>query len=57
MEQRTILSEEEYVAALARFEEIFLSVDGTKESEEANILAKLIGEYDQLHYLISSPNL
>jgi HTH-type transcriptional regulator/antitoxin HigA len=42
--------------ALDRFEEIFQAKAGTKESDEADVLSLLIGEYENKHYLINAPS-
>jgi len=42
-----LLSHNDYLAALQRFEEIFQAKEGTKESEEANTLAALIQDYEK----------
>ena len=55
MESQKLKSEIEYRRALQRFEMIFLSKKDTKESNEADELAKLIHEYEDLHYKIDTP--
>lgn len=47
-----LASEEEYKLALKRLDEIFDSLIGTPESDEANELALLIDEFEQAHYPI-----
>lgn len=44
-EYKQIETEEEYRYYLERFEEIFQTNEG-EESEEADILSKMIGEYE-----------
>lgn len=42
--------------ALERFEDIFQAKHGTKESDEADVLALLIKDYEEKHYVIEAPN-
>jgi HTH-type transcriptional regulator / antitoxin HigA len=53
MQHKTITSETEYNTALKRLDEVFDSEIGTKESDEANILAELIHNYELIHYPIN----
>lgn len=53
---KKIKTKKEYGKALERFEEIFQAKSGTKESDEADVLSLLIKDYDERHYLITSPN-
>lgn len=53
---KPIKSENEYNKALQRFEEIFQAEIGTKESDEADILAAFIKEYEDKYYPISFPS-
>ena len=52
-----ILTEEEYDAALARMDEIFLSPIGTPEGDERDILFDRIEAYEDEHYPIGLPSL
>ncbi len=47
---------EEYNKAMERFEQIFDAEPGTKESDEADILALLIKDYDEKHFIIEAPD-
>jgi HTH-type transcriptional regulator / antitoxin HigA len=50
-----INSKEQYLATLARFEEIFQSKPGTDENDEADVLALIIIEYKERHFDIEAP--
>jgi HTH-type transcriptional regulator / antitoxin HigA len=56
MEFKVIKTEREYNKALAMFEKIFLAKKGTKESDDADILAMLIEQYENEYYQINSPD-
>lgn len=56
MELKIIKTKKEYHAALDRFEELFAAKSGTKESNEADILALLIQDFENKHYVIEAPN-
>ena len=56
MNIRLIKTEEEYTLALSRLDVIFDAPTGTPESDEANILALLIDEYDNKYYPIEAPD-
>lgn len=49
---KTIKSEKDYQEALQRLDELFDAKIGTPESDEADILAKLIENYENQHYPI-----
>ncbi len=49
---RSIRTEEEYEAALARIDEIFDAETGTPEGEELDELADLVESYEDKHYPI-----
>ncbi|MFP9114940.1 hypothetical protein ACLI1A_13470 [Flavobacterium sp. RHBU_3] len=51
MNIKPIKTEEDYNAALQRLEVIFDAVPGTPESDELEILGKLIEEYEIKHFL------
>ena len=48
----SIKSEQEYQAALEAIEQLLEAEPGTPEGEEFAALAKLIEEYDDIHYPI-----
>jgi antitoxin component HigA of HigAB toxin-antitoxin module len=51
MQPEEIKTENDYKAAFERFEEIFQAVPGTKESEEADVLALLLKDYEDRRYV------
>jgi HTH-type transcriptional regulator/antitoxin HigA len=48
----SIQNEQEYQAALEAIEQLLEAEPGTPEGEEFSALAKLIEEYDDIHYPI-----
>jgi HTH-type transcriptional regulator/antitoxin HigA len=56
MEFKVIKTDRDYNKALAMFEKIFLAKKGTKESDDADILAMLIEQYENEHYQINAPD-
>ena len=56
MTLKIIKTKKDYLLALKRFETIFQSKEGTKESDEVNVLALLIKEYEDVHYVIKNPS-
>ncbi len=56
MELKIIKTKKDYHTSLERFEEIFLAKGGTKESDEADVLALLIQDYENKHFVIETPN-
>lgn len=56
MNYKIIKTEEEYQKNLARFTEVFDAIEGTPESDEADILALLIEKYEAVVYPIESPD-
>ena len=53
---RSIRTEEEYEAALARLDEIFDAEAGSAEDEELDDLADLVESYEDKHYPIGMPD-
>jgi len=53
---KLIKTEHEYKEALARLEMLFDAPEGTKESDEADVLALIIDEYENKHFSISPPD-
>lgn len=49
-----IKTKKDYHKALKRFEEIFSSKRGTKESDEADVLALLICDYEDKNFIIDA---
>lgn len=56
MTLKILKTKKEYSAAMERFEEIFQAQPGSAESDEADILALLIKNYEDKHYIIDAPN-
>jgi HTH-type transcriptional regulator/antitoxin HigA len=56
MNIKLIKTEADYRKALKRLEEIFDSMIGTPESDEADILGLMIDEYEKKHYHIDAPD-
>ena len=53
---KLIKTEDDYQLALNRLEQIFDSKIGTMESDEADLLALLIDEYEKKYYPIDAPD-
>jgi len=56
MTLKILKTRKDYLNALARFEDLFQAKEGTKESNEADILALLIKEYEDKRYVINAPS-
>lgn len=56
MELKIIKTKKDYHSALERFEKIFSAKNGTKESNEADVLSLLIQDYENKHYVIQAPS-
>ena len=56
MDIKLIKTEEDYEIALDKLDEIFDASEGTPESDQADILALLIDEYENVHYPIEAPD-
>jgi len=56
MNIKLIKTEEDYTLALNRLEVIFDAPIGTSDSDEADVLALLIDEYEKQHYPIEAPD-
>jgi len=56
MKIKPIKTESDYQNALRRLNELFDSPVGSPESDEADILALLVDEYEKKHYPIDSPD-
>jgi HTH-type transcriptional regulator/antitoxin HigA len=56
MKIEIIKNKAQYQAYLGRFEEIFLAKLNTKEGKEAQLLALVIKDYEDKHFVISSPD-
>ena len=55
MKMKMIKTKKDYHKALKRFEEVFSSKRGTKESDEADVLALLICDYEDKNFIIDAP--
>jgi len=56
MNIKLIKTEEDYTIALNRLEAFFDAPIGTPESDEADVLALLVDEYEKQHYPIDAPD-
>ena len=56
MTLKLIQSEEDYQETLTRLDEIFDTPKGTIESDEADLLALLIDDYENQYYPIEAPD-
>jgi HTH-type transcriptional regulator/antitoxin HigA len=56
MELKIVKTKKDYQQSLERFEEIFQAKNGSAESDEADVLALLIKEYEDKHYVINAPS-
>lgn len=56
MDIKLIKTESDYRKALSRLDEIFDAAIGTEESDEADILAILVDDYEKKHFPIESPD-
>jgi HTH-type transcriptional regulator/antitoxin HigA len=57
MKLKIIKSKKDYLKSLERFEEIFQAEVGSEESDEADILALLITEYEDKNFITHSPSI
>jgi len=53
---KILKTKKDYLKSLERFEEIFQAKPGSDESDEADIIALLIKEYEDKHYIIDAPS-
>lgn len=56
MELKKIKTKKDYLRSTERFEEIFQAKRGSKESDEADVLALLIKDYEDTHFVINTPS-
>lgn len=56
MNIKLIKTEEDYKLTLNRLEVVFDAPIGTPESDEADVLALLVDEYEKQHYPIEAPD-
>ena len=53
---RLIKTKKQYEETLKRFYKVFHAESGTKESDEADVLALIIKDYEDKHFVIDTPN-
>lgn len=53
---KKIKTQKDYQAAMTRFEKVFHAKAGTKEGDEADVLALLIKDYEDRHFVIEAPD-
>ena len=56
MDIKPIKTEADYQAALHRLDELFDAPEGTPESDEADVLAVMVDDYENKHYPIDPPD-
>lgn len=56
MPLKILKTKKEYQESLERFEAIFQAKAGSPESDEADVLALLIKDYEDRHYIIDAPS-
>ena len=56
MPLKILKTKKEYQQSLERFEDIFQAKAGTPESDEADVLALLVKDYEDKHYIIDAPS-
>lgn len=56
MKLKKLNTKRDYQTALARFETIFQAKRGTAQSDEADVLALLISDYEERHFVIDAPS-
>jgi HTH-type transcriptional regulator/antitoxin HigA len=56
MQLKILKTKKDYLKSLERFEEIFQAQTGSDESDEADVLALLIKEYEDKNYIIDAPS-
>jgi HTH-type transcriptional regulator/antitoxin HigA len=56
MPLKILKTKKDYQQSLERFEKIFQAKSGSAESDEADVLALLIKDYEDKHYVIEAPS-
>lgn len=56
MELKKIKTKKDYIKSMERFEEIFQAKKGSKENDEADVLALLVKDYEDTHFVINTPS-
>lgn len=56
MNIKLIKTDGDYEQALSRLADLFDALSGTPESDEADVLALLVDEYEKKHYTIEAPD-
>jgi len=55
MRLKLLKTKKEYLKSMERFEEILQAKAGSDESDEADVIALSIKEYEDKHYIINAP--
>ena len=55
MQLKILKTKKDYLKSLKRFEEIFQTKSGSAESDEADVIALLVKEYEDKHFIIDAP--
>jgi HTH-type transcriptional regulator/antitoxin HigA len=55
MQLKLLKTKKEYLKSLERFEEILQAKSGSYESDEADVIALSIKQYEDKHYIINAP--
>ncbi|HEY8782191.1 MAG TPA: hypothetical protein VIM16_11275 [Mucilaginibacter sp.] len=55
MQLQILKTKKDYLKSLKRFEEIFQTKSGSAESDEADVIALLVKEYEDKHFIIDAP--
>jgi HTH-type transcriptional regulator/antitoxin HigA len=56
MPLKILKTKKEYQQSLERFEKIFQTKPGNAENDEADLLALIIKDYEDKHFIIDAPN-
>src|SRR5438128_2494287 len=56
MTLKKIKNKKQYTEALTRFEHVFQAKPGTKEGDEADVLAMIIKDYEEQNFIIAVPD-
>ena len=56
MTLKKIKNKTEYLRSTERLEELFQAKAGSKESDEADVRALIIKDYEDTHYVINAPS-
>ncbi len=56
MQFKKLKTKKDYLEAMEKFEDIFQAKSGTKDSDDADVLALLIKDYEDEHYVFDTPS-